>query len=108
MCPHSPESQLGLFSLEKRRFQGDLIAAFRYLKGNYRKEGERLLSRIYGDRTRGSSFKLKQGRFRLYIRKKSFTLRLVRHWNWLCREALGALSLETFKACLGQAKGCLL
>ncbi|KFW10440.1 hypothetical protein N326_08835, partial [Eurypyga helias] len=41
--------------------------------------------------------KLKEGRFRLDIRKKFFRLRVARHWNRLPREAVDALSLEELK-----------
>ena len=51
--------ELGLFSMEKRRLQGDLGAAFQYQKGSYKKEGDRLFSRVCCDRTKENGFKVK-------------------------------------------------
>jgi len=89
--------------LEKRRLWVHIIAAFQYLKGAYKKDGEGLFTRASSDRTRGNDFKLKEGRFRLDISKKFFTLRVVRHRNRLHREAVDALSLEVLKARLDGA-----
>jgi len=64
--------ELELFSLEKRR-----------------QDGEGLFTRACSDRTRDNGFKLKEDRFRLDIRKKFFTLRVVRHWEQVAQRSCG-------------------
>ncbi|KFO73476.1 hypothetical protein N303_08829, partial [Cuculus canorus] len=97
----------GLFSQEKRRLQGDLIATFQYPKEAYMKVGEGLFTKACSDRARGNGDILERGRFRLYIRRNFFTMRVVRHWPRLPREAVAAPFLEVFKARLDGALGSL-
>jgi len=97
LCCEERLRELGWYSLEERRLQGDVIVAFQSLKGAYKKVGDRCFLRACCDKTRGNRFQLKEGRFRLAIRKIFFTMWVVRDCNRFPREVVDAPSLETFQ-----------
>ena len=99
--------ELGLFCLEKRRLQRNLTGAFQYLKGAYEQKEDWLLTQSDNNRTRESVYKLEEGRFRLDVRKKFLTQKMVWHWHRLPREAMDAPSLDVFKSRLDGALGSL-
>jgi len=88
--------KLDLFSLEKA--PGRLCNSLPVSKVSLQESwGGTLYQGVCSDRKMGNGFKLKEGRYKLDIRKEFFTMRLVRHWNRVTKEAVDAPSLEVLK-----------
>ncbi|KAJ7424031.1 hypothetical protein BTVI_07930 [Pitangus sulphuratus] len=94
---------LGLCSLGKRRLRGDLIAVYNFLTRGSRGPGTNPFSLVTSVRTQGNGMRLCQGSFKLDIRKRFFTQRVVGCWNRLPREVVTAPSLTEFKKRLDNA-----
>jgi len=84
------------------------LQPFSTIKGAYKKDGDKFFSRACCYRTRGNGFKLKEGRFRLAIRKNFFTMRVVKPWHRFPREVADGPSLETFKVRLNGSLSSLI
>lgn len=63
--------QLGLFSLEKKRFRKDLISVYQHLLGGNAKEGVRLSSAVPNDSTRCYGYKLRNRKIHPNTRENS-------------------------------------
>jgi len=86
-----------LFSLKKRRLQGDLRNTYKYLKGWCQEDRARLFPVVSSDRTRRNGHKLKQRKLQLKRRKNFFPLRVPEPRPRLPREAVESPSLEIFQ-----------
>ncbi|MGL5706676.1 MAG: reverse transcriptase domain-containing protein, partial [Aeromonas sp.] len=88
---------LDLFSLSRRRLRGDLIEAFKIVRG---------LSEVCSDMfvgpprsgTRGHSLKLFKPRSRLLLRSKFFSHRVISYWNRLPEDICMSANVHTFKS----------
>jgi len=77
--------------------RGDLLNAYKYLKGRCQEDEARLFSVVPSNRTRGNRHKLVHRKIQLNMRKNFFTLRVTEHWNRQHRGIVESPSLEIFK-----------
>ena len=88
---------LRLYSLERRLRRGDLIQAFKIIKGIDNVECGRFFQFDGSKRTRGNRLKLRKPQVRLRSRQEFFTCRVVNAWNALDDEVVAAPSVTIFK-----------
>ena len=97
--------QMKLPSLVYRRYRGDMIEVFKYLRGMYSVRSSELLPRAPVTALRGHDFKLMKRHCRSHARLTFFSFRVVTLWNNLPSEVVSAPSLNTFKGRLDKYWG---
>jgi len=89
--------QMELPSLVYRRYRGDMIEVFKYLRGTYSVRTNELLPRAPLTALRGHDHKLLKRHCRSHVRSSFFSYRGVTSWNNLPNEVVSAQSLNSFK-----------
>ena len=87
----------GLTTLEERRTRGDLIEAFKMIKGLNKTDSKRFFTIAHSSRTRGHRLKIVKNRSRLDIRQNVFSQRVVNMWNELPEIVVESESVNSFK-----------
>ena len=90
---------LGLFFPEKRRLRGNLINAYKYLKGKCQENGAMSFSVVPSNRTRCNRHKPEHRELHANMRNNFFTVSVTEHWAMLPRDVVKS-PLETFKTFL--------
>jgi len=88
---------LGLTTLETRRLRGDLIEAFKIMKGFEDISWNNFFKMSSSKQLRGHSLKLYKPSFRLDIRKYFFSQRVINEWNLLPDELMECTTVNNFK-----------
>jgi hypothetical protein len=87
---------LNLTTLETRRLRGDLIEAFKIMKGLQNVEPSTFF-KITASQTRGHALKLFKPTCRLDIRKYGFSHRVITEWNRLSTDDIACDTVNSFK-----------
>ena len=93
--PHKERlSNLGLFSLGKRRLRRDVINVYKYLKGSGRQMDE---ASIFSVVHRSNGPKPEHRKFCTNMHNNFFMVKVIEHQNNLPREVVESPSMEIFK-----------
>ena len=96
--------ELGLPSLQYRRIRADLSDVFKILNGIDNYEKSQLFHTQPLQRTRGHSQKLFKRQFRLDLRRRFFSQRVIDDWNNLSENVISSDSINQFKSRLNYGK----